>query len=128
MGICPGWKTKKDPTKEMDREEALEQIGKKKENKVKVLRKRKKRLLRKKDQQDHYSRSCRGHITTLFFSDAALSSFSYLDTYRYYRILNIFCYYSRSIFQILLLKCFWKLTSSPILLPWAWSPPYSRSH
>lgn len=102
MSICPGQKTKKDPTKEMNREEALEQIGKKKENKIKILRKRKKRLSREKDQQDHYSRSCRGHITTLFFSDAALSSFSY----RYYRILNIFHYYSRSIFQILLLKCF----------------------
>lgn len=33
MSICPGWKTKKDPTKEMDREEALEQIGKKKQGK-----------------------------------------------------------------------------------------------
>ena len=29
--MCPGRKTKKDPTKEMGREEALEQIGKKKE-------------------------------------------------------------------------------------------------
>ena len=81
MSMCPGRKTKKDPTKEMGREEALEQIGKKKENKTKILRKRKKKFSREKDQQDHCSRSCRGHITALRFSDAVLASFSYLNNY-----------------------------------------------
>ena len=79
--MCPGRKTKKDPTKEMGREEALEQIGKKKENKTKILRKRKKKFSREKDQQDHCSRSCRGHITALRFSDAVLASFSYLNNF-----------------------------------------------